>query len=80
MAHLHKMGMKTEIADIKGSLPTAAELLSMMAQDKKVVDGKLNFILVNDIGKSFMTSDIDKDTILSVLHDSAQSKPSRHSF
>ncbi len=79
-AHLQKMGMKTEIADIKGSLPAAAELLLIMAQDKKVVGGKLNFILVNDIGKSFMTSDIDKDTILSVLHDSAQSKPSRHSF
>jgi 3-dehydroquinate synthase len=74
------MGMKTEIADIKGSLPAAAELLLIMAQDKKVVGGKLNFVLVNDIGKSFMTSDIDKDTILSVLHDSAQSKPSRHSF
>ena len=79
-AHLQKMGMKTEIADIKGSLPAAAELLSIMAQDKKVVGGKLNFILVNDIGKSFMTSDIDKDKILSVLHDSAQSQPSRHSF
>ena len=79
-AHLQKMGMKTEIADIKGSLPAAAELLLIMAQDKKVVGGKLNFVLVNDIGKSFMTSDIDKDTILSVLHDSAQSKPSRHSF
>ena len=79
-AHFQKMGMKTEIADIKGSLPAAAELLLIMAQDKKVVGGKLNFILVNDIGKSFMTSDIDKDTILSVLHDSAQSKPSRHSF
>jgi 3-dehydroquinate synthase len=79
-AHLQKMGMKTEIADIKGSLPAAAELLLIMAQDKKVVGGKLNFILVNDIGKSFMTSDIDKNTILSVLHDSAQSKPSRHSF
>ena len=79
-AHLQKMGMKTEIADIKGSLPAAAELLLIMAQDKKVVGGKLNFILVNDIGKSFMTSDIDKNTILTVLHDSAQSKPSRHSF
>ena len=79
-AHFQKMGMKTEIADIKGSLPAAAELLLIMAQDKKVVGGKLNFILVNDIGKSFMTSDIDKDTILSVLHDSARSKPSRHSF
>jgi 3-dehydroquinate synthase len=62
-AHLQKMGMKTEIADIKGSLPAAAELLLIMAQDKKVVGGKLNFVLVNDIGKSFMTSDIDKDTI-----------------
>ena len=69
--HLRRMGMKTDIADINGSLPVAEELLSIMAQDKKVIDGKLNFILVKDIGKSFMTSDVDKDTILSVLNDSA---------
>ena len=69
-SHLRKMGMKTDIADINGGLPVAAELLSIMAQDKKVVDGKLNFILVKNIGESFITSDIDKDMILSVLNDS----------
>jgi 3-dehydroquinate synthase len=48
------------------------ELLSIMAQDKKVVDGKLNLILVKDIGKSFIASDISKDAILSVLKDSVK--------
>ena len=69
-SHLRTMGMKIDISDIKGSLPNSVELLSIMAQDKKVVDGKLNFILVKDIGKSFIMSDIDEDIILSVLNDS----------
>jgi 3-dehydroquinate synthase len=66
------MGMKTAIADIDGSPPVAEELLSIMAQDKKVIDGKLNLILVNDIGNSFIASDISKDAILSVLQDSVK--------
>jgi 3-dehydroquinate synthase len=72
-SHLRKMGMKTDISDIEGKLPVAVELLSIMAQDKKVVEGQLNFILVKNIGKSFMTSSVDHKTILSILNDSAQS-------
>ena len=71
-SHFCEMGMKTAIADIDGSPPVAEELLSIMAQDKKVIDGKLNLILVNDIGNSFIASDISKDAILSVLQDSVK--------
>lgn len=68
-AHLRDMGMMTDIRDIAGPLPDAAGLLDLMGQDKKVVDGKLRFILVHGIGKAFITSDVPKDVVLHVLED-----------
>ena len=66
-AHLKAMGMKKDLTDIRGDLPSAEALLDLMGQDKKVVDGKLRFILATDIGKSFLTSDVDKSTVTEVL-------------
>ena len=71
------MGMKTDISEINGSLPESEALLLLMAQDKKVVDGKLNFILAKDIGRSFVTPDVDRSMILSVLNDSKQAPKGR---
>lgn len=68
-AHLRAMGMKTDLADIAGDLPDAAGLLDLMGQDKKVVDGQLNFILVRAIGTAFVTSDVPRDAVISVLED-----------
>jgi 3-dehydroquinate synthase len=68
-AHLKSMGMKTDLSDISGSLPSAEELLSLMGQDKKVVDGKLRFIMARAIGDAFVTSDVARDVVLSVLQD-----------
>lgn len=68
-AHLRDMGMKTDLADIDGDLPSAEALLDLMGQDKKVVDGQLRFVLARGIGKAFVTSDVPKDTVLSVLQD-----------
>lgn len=67
--HLKAMGMKTDLADIDGDLPDAAALLALMGQDKKVVDGKLRFILARGIGDAFITSDVPADVVLSVLRD-----------
>ncbi|MDB4053104.1 3-dehydroquinate synthase [Octadecabacter sp.] len=67
--HLKAMGMKTDLADIEGDLPDAASLLALMGQDKKVVDGKLRFILARGIGDAFITSDVPADAVLSVLRD-----------
>ena len=67
-AHLKAMGIKTELSDIEGDLPSADGLLNLMEQDKKVVDGKLRFILAKNIGYSFVTSEVDKSDVISVLN------------
>ena len=69
LAHLRSMGMKTDLSDIPGDLPSAEGLMSLMAQDKKVIDGKLRFILARAIGHAFVTSDVPSEKVLSVLQD-----------
>jgi 3-dehydroquinate synthase len=68
-AHLRAMGMKTDLRDIDGDLPDAAYLLDLMGQDKKVIDGKLRFILARSIGDAFVTADVPKDAVLQLLDD-----------
>ncbi len=68
-AHLHAMGMKTDLADIPGELPDAETLVDLMAQDKKVMDGQLRFIMARGIGQAFVTSEVPRETVVSVLDD-----------
>ncbi|WP_019956371.1 3-dehydroquinate synthase [Yoonia vestfoldensis] len=68
-AHLRDMGMMVDIADIAGDLPDADALLDLMAQDKKVQDGKLRFILARGIGEAFITSDVPRDAVRTLLAD-----------
>lgn len=68
-AHLRAMGMKTDLADIPGDLPDAEALLALMGQDKKVIDGRLRFILARAIGKAFVAEDVDSGVVLGVLKD-----------
>ena len=71
-AHLRAMGMKTDLADIPGDLPGAESLVDLMAQDKKVIDGQLRFILARGIGQAFVTSDVPREAVLSVLQDALE--------
>ncbi|MCB5409323.1 3-dehydroquinate synthase [Pseudogemmobacter faecipullorum] len=73
-AHLKAMGMKTDLADIEGDLPDAAGLLDLMGQDKKVVDGRLRFILARGIGEAFVAADVPSDQVLAVLNDALKSR------
>ncbi|QUS35413.1 3-dehydroquinate synthase [Falsirhodobacter algicola] len=66
-AHLSAMGMKASLADIPGDLPGAERLLDLMGQDKKVVDGRLRFILMRDIGEAFVAADVPPEAVLEVL-------------
>ncbi len=68
-AHLKAMGMKTDLHDIEGDLPPADELVELMSQDKKVVDGQLRFILARSIGDAFVTADVPSDVVHGVLED-----------
>jgi len=73
-AHLKAMGMKTDIRDIEGDLPDADGLLDLMGQDKKVIDGALRYIMVRGIGQSFVTSDIPRGVVHSVLQDALKGR------
>ncbi|MFK7835580.1 MAG: 3-dehydroquinate synthase [Sulfitobacter sp.] len=68
-AHLRTMGMKTDLQDIEGELPSAQALLDLMGQDKKVINGLLRFVLVRGIGEAFVTSDVPPEAVLGVLKD-----------
>ena len=66
-AHLKAMGMKCDVADIPGDLPGAEALVGLMGQDKKVIDGRLRFILVRDIGAAVVADDVPGDVVMGVL-------------
>jgi 3-dehydroquinate synthase len=68
-AHLRDMKMKVDLSDIKGDLPDADGLITLMAQDKKVSDGKLTFILARGIGQAFITRDVPRDVLHKLLTD-----------
>jgi 3-dehydroquinate synthase len=66
-AHLRAMGMKTDLSDISGDLPDADALLALMAQDKKVQEGRLRFILARDIGRAFVADGVDPGLVHALL-------------
>jgi len=66
-AHLAAMGMKKDLADIPGDLPGVDGLMALMAQDKKVRQGRLTFILARGIGETFVTREADLDVVRGVL-------------
>lgn len=68
-AHLKAMGMKCDLSDIEGDLPDADGLLALMAQDKKVIDGRLRFVLAHGIGAAFVAEDVPGDVVRQVLAD-----------
>ncbi|MDT8855780.1 3-dehydroquinate synthase [Paracoccaceae bacterium Fryx2] len=73
-AHLRAMGLRVDLADIPGDLPGAGALLALMAQDKKVVDGKLRFILARGIGEAFVADDVPGDMVHAVLEDALRTR------
>ncbi|MBI6629131.1 3-dehydroquinate synthase [Pontibaca salina] len=75
-AHLREMGMKTDLTDISGELPDANGLLALMAQDKKVVDGQLRFVLARGIGTAFVTSDVPSEMVRNLLAESLAERAS----
>ncbi len=73
-AHLKAMGMKTDLADIPGDLPDSDGLIDLMGQDKKVLDGKLRFILARGIGDAFVADDVPSDVLKGVLQDALSTR------
>jgi 3-dehydroquinate synthase len=76
-AHLKAMGMKVDLADIPGELPGPETLVALMAQDKKVIDGRLRFILARGIGKAFVAEDVPGEAVLRLLQDALAGRQNR---
>lgn len=65
--HLKAVGLPTAMTDIPGDLPGPERLMEAIAQDKKVKDGKLTFILTRGIGQSFIADDVVGSEVLTFL-------------
>jgi 3-dehydroquinate synthase len=65
--HLKAAGLPSAISDIPGSRPDPASLIAAMAHDKKVANGKINFVLLRGLGKAFVTNDVPADALADVL-------------
>jgi 3-dehydroquinate synthase len=68
-AHLQAMGMKRSLSDIPGDLPGPEGLITLMGQDKKVVAGRMRFILAHDIGQAFVTDAVPPERLRDLLAD-----------
>ncbi|MEM9047905.1 MAG: 3-dehydroquinate synthase [Pseudomonadota bacterium] len=66
-AHMAAMGLRRSLADIPGPLPSAEALIALMAQDKKVRDGQLTFVLPRDIGDAVVSRDVPQAALHAVL-------------
>ena len=75
-AHLADMGMKVDLSDIPGDLPGPEALIALMGQDKKVIDGRLRFILARGIGDAFVAEDVPGDAVKAVLDEAFRRRPS----
>ena len=73
-AHLHAMGMPTALGRIAGDLPDCDRIVSLMAQDKKVLDGKMRFILSRGIGSAFIASGVPAAAVTRLLEDSLEDR------
>ncbi len=59
--HLAAAGLPTRIAQIpQGPSPTVAELMGLMAHDKKVQGGRMTFILAHGVGQAFVSRDVEQ--------------------
>lgn len=65
--HLGAAGLPTRITDIPGEDLNADRLIELMAQDKKVRDGRMTFVLSRGIGEAFLTQDVDVEVVRSLL-------------
>ncbi len=65
--HMAAMGLRRSLGDVPGPLPGAEGLLDLMAQDKKVRDGRIAFVLARGIGEAYVERDADLGVVRRVL-------------
>lgn len=67
--HLAKVGLPVRLAKLDGVDWNAERLLAHMAQDKKVKDGKVTFVLARGIGQAFLDRDVPQEAVAGLMRD-----------
>ena len=65
--HFKNIGLKTSLSDVDFSFPSSDELVNLMLMDKKVTKGLINFVMIKDIGKAFITNSVDLGLVKDVI-------------
>jgi 3-dehydroquinate synthetase len=65
--HLAAVGLPTRIRDIPGPPLPLDQLMTLIAQDKKIKRGALTFILVRGIGAAFIETGVDQAEVRAFL-------------
>ncbi|SOD94684.1 3-dehydroquinate synthase [Caenispirillum bisanense] len=68
-AHLAAVGLPVVPPRLEGRRMDADILVSHMASDKKVADGKVTFVLAHGIGRAFLCRDVDPAVLRGVVAD-----------
>lgn len=69
--HFLDVGLPTRASFIEPALSATVDgLIEIMSHDKKVMNGKMKFILVRGIGEAFVTGDVPETLVRDVLKDS----------
>jgi 3-dehydroquinate synthase len=66
-SHIASVGLPTSLAEVPGGCGSADGLVDAMAQDKKVKDGALTFILARGIGRSFIARGVERSDVRAFL-------------
>lgn len=69
--HFKNVGLPVNAVDIDANVD---DLIATMRRDKKAMDNKMIFILVNGIGDAFVSKDVPEDLVREVLKDGLEGK------
>jgi 3-dehydroquinate synthase len=71
--HLAERGLPVTLNDLAGPEWTGDALFTHMLHDKKARDGQPTFVLVRGIGQAFTTSEVEAETVRTLLDDALKS-------
>jgi len=67
-AHLSAVGLPTELDQVDAARHwTADELIGHMTKDKKALDGRIVFVLLDRLGQAVVRGDVDRTTVRGLL-------------
>lgn len=64
---LRKILIHAQLPTAPPASMTSTQFLNLMAVDKKVIDGKLRLVILDQVGRARVTSDIDVSDIVSII-------------